>query len=514
MDVKQRISSAVKNYIFVSFGLNVVILLALLMVGYPYYEQNTDLMMQGLLYNITGEGASSYVLFMNVILAKIIKILLEIFDNVAWYSVVQYIMIFTAFNAISCIYLKRKNDKFRRTILGIFLTFVGFECYLRPSYFKTSAILCVAGLSILNVALLYGTVTRKTIFAVIISIGFNIISSFFSWRAFQYTFVLMTICIIINIIRNAGKLNAILHFILLITIMFVTSYSLHRIDRAIYEKDELQIQSYENKNVIEKIVMFGYPQYDANIGKQTNISEKNYSLVSSGYFLCGEQYAIQMATKIAALRRPLGLGSLIEFVRTVPINVFQNGLFYLTIIMLFLLLHSREVNRPLILSALLILAIVYYYIAYINFAWNSAYTHFIIWVPIATEVMLSQNELRDISYRNMMVWLVVFTIVLYNKFAGLIVTSIEHEDMKEKLYQNIREESTVCSVDLNSFLRKYSIFKRYPDGLLKEKNIVMLDGYYLLYNDFNHYMYHGEWNGETNITWLDCDRDYRWYLLE
>lgn len=76
MDVKQRISSAVKNYIFVSFGLNVVILLALLMVGYPYYEQNTDLMMQGLLYNITGEGASSYVLFMNVILAKIIKILL------------------------------------------------------------------------------------------------------------------------------------------------------------------------------------------------------------------------------------------------------------------------------------------------------------------------------------------------------------------------------------------------------------------------------------------------------
>ena len=124
MDVKQRISSAVKNYIFVSFGLNVVILLALLMVGYPYYEQNTDLMMQGLLYNITGEGASSYVLFMNVILAKIIKILLEIYDNVAWYSVVQYIMIFTAFNAISCIYLKRKNDKFRRTILGIFLTFV------------------------------------------------------------------------------------------------------------------------------------------------------------------------------------------------------------------------------------------------------------------------------------------------------------------------------------------------------------------------------------------------------
>ena len=103
MDVKQRISSAVKNYIFVSFGLNVVILLALLMVGYPYYEKNTDLMMQGLLYNITGEGASSYVLFMNVILAKIIKILLEIFDNVAWYSVVQYIMIFTAFNAISCI---------------------------------------------------------------------------------------------------------------------------------------------------------------------------------------------------------------------------------------------------------------------------------------------------------------------------------------------------------------------------------------------------------------------------
>lgn len=93
MNMKQKIVGFTHNYIVVSVVMNLVILLALSMVGYPRYEQNTDLMMQGVLYDIVGEGAPPYVLFINVILAKIIKSLIDNLGNIAWYSVVQYIMI-------------------------------------------------------------------------------------------------------------------------------------------------------------------------------------------------------------------------------------------------------------------------------------------------------------------------------------------------------------------------------------------------------------------------------------
>lgn len=513
MNIKQKVEDLTKNYIVMSVCINVVILLALSMIGYPHYEQNTDLMMQGCLYGITGEGASSYVLFINVVLAKIIIILIEIIDDVAWYSVVQYIMIFIALNCISCIYLKRKDDKFRRTVLSIFLFFVGYECYIRPSYLKTSAILCVAGMVLLKVLLILGRINSKLIFAGGIAFLLNIFSSMFSWRAFKYTLVVMLVLTIICISVNTMKPKLILYFMIMTMEIVCVSYGLHKVDSVAYSKYEQYTQAYEDKSAVEKIVMFGYPQYTRDIGNEIEVSEKNYSLVSGGYYLCSDQYAMQIAGKIASLKQAIGLRSIVGFVRNVPMNILQNGLFYLAVIMLFFSFVSREENRFLLLCTIP-LAIVLYYISYIYFAWDSAYTHFFIWVPIATEIMISNNQIKNICFKNMMVWLTVFAIVLYNKFSGVIVTNIEHSDMRECLHQNITEESEVCSVDLNSFLRKYSIFERYPEGLLKDKNIVLLDGFYSLYSMFEDYVYSEEWNDETNITWLDCDRDYKWYLLE
>lgn len=513
VNMKQKIVSFTHNYIVVSVVMNLVTLLTLSLVGYPRYEQNTDLMMQGVLYDIEGEGTSPYVLFINVILAKIIKSLIDNLGDIAWYSVVQYVMIFISLNGISCIYLKREDDKVRRTVLAIFLTFVGYECYIRPSYFKTSVILCVAGMMLLSVAFTSDGISRKSVFAIMISAFLNVLSSLFSWQAFKYSFAVMLVLTIICIFVNTIKPKLMLCFMIMTVVIVSASYGLHKVDSVAYSKHEQYVQAYEDKNAVEKIVMFGYPQYTIDVGNEIEVSEKNYSLVSGGYYLCSDQYAMQIAGKIASLKQSIGLRSIVGFVRNVPINILQNGLFYLAVIMLSFAFVSRSDNRFLLLCTIP-LAIVLYYIAYIYFAWDSAYTHFIIWVPIATEIMISHNQIKNICFKNMMVWLTVFAIVLYNKFAWVIVTNVEHSDMRKCLHQNITEESEVCSVDLNSFLRKYSIFRRYPEGLLKDKNLVILDGYYSLYSMFDDYMYSGEWNDETNITWLDCDRDYKWYLLE
>lgn len=150
---REKIKRVMKSYINISIIINICIILVLPLIAYPRYEQNIDIMMQTMLYNIVGQESSSYVLFMNVIFAKFIKILIETFDGVAWYSVIQYIFIFISLTSISCLYLRKEDGKLRRTILSVFLIFVGYECYIRPSYMKTSAILCIAGVFLLSAAI-------------------------------------------------------------------------------------------------------------------------------------------------------------------------------------------------------------------------------------------------------------------------------------------------------------------------------------------------------------------------
>ena len=514
MHIKNQSRELLKNYIYVALIINVCILIILSMIAYPRYESDMDIMIQSMLYNIVGKGSSSYVLFMNVFLAKFMKSLIETFDGIAWYSVIQYIMIFISLSSISCLYLRKEDGKVRRTILSVFLIFVGYECYIRPSYMKTSSILCIAGAILLIISLeAQGKRNIKKIVDIILSCSMVIISGMFSWRAFAYTFVISIALILIMQIIRKKKIVASVYFILVAVALSLFSYGLYAIDASTYAKHEDKVYGYEYKNALEKVVMFGYPEYTNDIGETIDVSEDDYTLATSGFFLCDDEEAMSIIDKAASITMDITPKNVLKFFRTIPINILQNGLFYMTVIMAVFMYWSKgKKNSLLVLTA--IVSTVAYMIAFFNYSWDNSYMHFIILVPVACLLMMQQEQIRHIDYKNMMIWLVVFSVVLYNKFSNMIVTSVEDSDMEATLYQDVTDDTTVCCVDINSFLKEYSIFEKYPEGLLADQDIVLLNGNYSIYSMFDDYIYTGDWNNETSITWLDCDRDYSRYLFE
>lgn len=511
---REKIKRVMKSYINISIIINICIILVLPLIAYPRYEQNIDIMMQTMLYNIVGQESSSYVLFMNVIFAKFIKILIETFDGVAWYSVIQYIFIFISLTSISCLYLRKEDGKLRRTILSVFLIFVGYECYIRPSYMKTSAILCIAGVFLLSAAIeVQGKKKIKKIIAIIVSCAMTVLSSMVSWRVFVYTFAISIILILINRVIRKQRIVVTVYFILISIALVLFSYGLYAVDASTYAKHEDKVYGYEYKNSVEKVVMFGYPEYTNDIGKTMNISEHDYNLAANVFYLCDDDSAMPIVAEIASIRMNITPQNILYFFRTVPINILQNGLFYMVVMMAVFMCWSKGRKNSLILLVAIV-STISYMVAYFNYSWNNSYMYFIIWVPIACLLMMQQEQIRNVDYKNMMVWLVVFAVVLYNKFSNMIVTSVEQSDMEEKLYQNVTEDTTVCCVDISNFLKNYSIFERYPEGLLTDNNVVLLDGEYSVYSMFDDYIYSGDWTDETNITWLDYGRDYHQFLLQ
>lgn len=514
MNIRNRICSVFRNYISISILNNISIVLVLSLIAYSRYEQDIDIMMQTMLYNIVGKESSSYVLFMNVFVAKFMKCLIETFDGVAWYSVIQYILIFISLSSISCLYLRKEDGKVRRTILSVFLIFVGYECYIRPSYMKTSSILCIAGAFLLITALeVQGKRNIKKIVDIILSCSMVILSGMFSWRAFAYTFTISIALILIMQIIRKKKWVVSVYFILVAVALSLFSYGLYAIDASTYAKHEDKVYGYEYKNALEKVVMFGYPEYTNDIGETIDVSEDDYTLATSGFYLCDDEGAMSIIDKAASITMDITPKNILKFFRTIPINILQNGLFYMTVIMAVFMYWSKGKKNSLLVFTAIVFTVAYM-IAFFNYSWDNSYMHFIIWVPVACLLMMQQEQIRHIDYKNMMIWLVVFSVVLYNKFSNMIVTSVEDSDMEATLYQDVTDDTTVCCVDINSFLKKYSIFEKYPEGLLADRDIVLLNGDYSIYSMFDDYIYTGDWNNETSITWLDCDRDYSRYLFE
>ena len=513
MNIRNRICSVFRNYISISILINISIVLVLSLIAYPRYEQNIDIMMQTMLYNIVGKESSSYVLFMNVFLAKFMKSLIETFDGIAWYSVIQYILIFISLNSISCLYLRKEDGKVRRTILSAFLIFVGYECYIRPSYMKTSAILCIAGIFLLIASIETAKKKMKKVADIFISCAMVVFSSMFSWRVFTYTFVISIALILINRVIRKQRIVVTVYFILTSIALVLFSYGLYAVDASTYAKHEDKVYGYEYKNSVEKVVMFGYPEYTNDIGKTMDISEHDYNLAANVFYLCDDDSAMSIVDEIASIRMNITPQNILYFFRTVPINILQNGLFYMVVMMAVFMCWSKGRKNSLILLVSIV-STISYMAAYFNYSWNNSYMHFIIFVPAACLLLMQQEKIAHIDYKNMMIWLVVFAVVLYNKFSNMIVTSVEQSDMEEKLYQNVTEETTVCCVDISNFLKNYSIFERYPEGLLADNNVILLDGFYSIYSMFDDNIYSGDWTDETNITWLDYERDYNQFLLQ
>ncbi len=97
--------------------------------------------------------------------------------------------------------------------------------------------------------------------------------------------------------------------------------------------------------------------------------------------------------------------------------------------------------------------------------------------------------------------------VLYYNFSDQFVSSVTEKPMEETL-DEMTLEGSVTAVDLNHLFGQYSTYKAYPKNLLIEKNIIVVNGNYGIYNNFEPYMYKQVlwdvpiwWYG----NWMDMD---------
>lgn len=150
--MKNRILNRIKrihsSYIVKAFILNTLVLIALLLFFKPV-EKSDDYYLGEIAYGAVSGKYDVHLVYNNIILGYLIKGLMILFPNVAWYTVLQVIFIFCAFFILTYYLLKMKTEWDIRLLIYFFLVWFGYECYIKITFTKTAAVLVATGVFML-----------------------------------------------------------------------------------------------------------------------------------------------------------------------------------------------------------------------------------------------------------------------------------------------------------------------------------------------------------------------------
>lgn len=501
----------IKKPISISFALNIIILLLLNLLSYSKFACNIDIMMQSVISNIYGGQDASYAVFSNIFITKILKTLYESLPTLAWYTILQVLMCFVALTAIGQRYLSEKNSKMHTVIYIVFDVFVGFECYIYPSYVKSAFILCFA--MVVQLTQILDVSKRNWTKLVGCLCGF-LMSGMLSRLGFFLGVLIGGVYYVINCLYHRTFSKKSFIHILTVLIAIIGLGVLWGANDKIYAAHISNWKTIkEYRNAIEKVEVFGYPDLAEEQIQDLGITEDQYNVIQNydEYMAVGTT-GLERVKDISEEKVAWNADNIIKFFHTVPVRWIKVSFAYLLLVCVIFLWESdaRDKKKKVIISLGWIFA--FYLLAYMTGIWNSRMTHFMIFIPISYWLMCGIGDKFEVSVRESCVFLAVFAVVLYYNFSDQFISSVQSKSVEEALEQTM-SDGGITAVNLNNFFGQFSAYEVYPKDLLMGKNMVIANGNYRIYDAFEPYLYKQELQDVPFIwygNWMDMDT----YLIE
>ena len=468
-----------------SLFFNICVYLVLNLIAYGRYEYNTDVVMQALLCNVTDTSPTSHVAFSNMFLMRIIKGLIKLVPSVAWYTWFVVLLAFISISALNYLILFDNHGRIKQITTVVFNIFVGYECYMYPSYMKSSIICAFA----MTVAALHIYRREKDILYYLIpSIGL-FIAGLLSIKSMIIGLICGIVISALQLLINKKCSKELLAPTIGIVASLLVVLVFYGADRYVYTKDgeegELIL---EYRGDIEKLTVFGYPKYSEKFDEELGINANQYK-----YMYSGDEYLVKNRSKeslsflkvLADEKISFNGEHLLEFFRTVPIRTIKVGYLYLFIIAIYTFNISKDKKQK---EIIIILSIIYilisYGILYFNYAWDNRVAQMIAFLPVIYWILSNSDDSIDISPKEFVVYLMVLGVVLYNNFSNHIVTTNPSSTIQEWIESTVREDKTEV-LNINSMLKSYSIYTPYDAKVSADDRIITMNGNCCIFPQYN-----------------------------
>ena len=486
-----------------SLLLNVLALVVVLLIGAPHYEYDMDVMMQAQLFNISGRWSTGMIAFSNIYVGRFLKLLCEFMTGVNWYTIFQYVLTFMSLWEIGRLFLKRNSSRIGNITFMIFDLFIGYECYICPSYMKTAAILGVSALYVCW-GILVGELTQKRwLQQIYIGIAL-LLAGLISWKALLLSGSLTTVYIILYMFVRKVKVDKKLGKELWMPLVsaLVLLVVLQVLDYREYQKVDGWSRVNEYRSAVEQVGMFRAPTYRADLGEKLGLQEYQYNVLVDGHYITSDGSAFEKLEKVTHAGRDFSWINILRFMRTVPVSLIQVSMFYGMFVLWLLLFFSHMDKKKVLLAATVIVTGLGYLIMFILASCSTSMVYFLILLPVGICALMNGKNMQATKEErhSALIYLALGTIVLYSGMGSSIVTKTNEGNINEELAEKVASlEQPWHVIGLNEYLKSYSAFERYDEGLIVGKNLVVLDGAYSLIPLYEGLIYPAGWNIDQPI---------------
>ena len=480
-----------RGKVWFAFLLNAVILSVLSMVFCAYYESSDDMGISNLVDGSRGSN-STHLIFLNRFVGMILKCLYQTISVVPWYVVLQYVILFLSFTAITYVMLQRLKSAYYFWVLTIFLTVFSYESYILIQFTKTAAIATVAGVALIFYGMFKDKVSKRMIF---FGYVLAIVGSFYRFDQFLAEIAMLATIGLYFLFWLRRKENIIQWKRLLCCIcvflgLIVFAKGLNLWDQAGYTSAEWE--NYSEFNLLRgRLYDFGFPGYEEHkeIYEEMGIDESASEMLAAYNLLDTEKFTTDKLRKIYDLKEKTKIDAnlLKEFVNSIPLRLLKIPSFYCATVILFCWLiacKKRWDNTLVVIFEILAVIVVYFYLFYVGrYMLNRIDVG--IWMAFSLVVLwVSDEERKDITQRSGIViagaTLLMYMYMWSPRLWGNCVASANDMWEKRAAIEEITKDKDclyLVKVKLLETYNAYRPFDRIPDNTID--NILPMGGWTL-----------------------------------
>lgn len=349
---------------------NLLILGAMAATMRPSFETNDDIVFAELGSGLRGVK-DAHLIFQNYGLGMIYRFLYAVTGRLPWYTIVQYMILFVAFTAITYVLVSRLGEISGLCLFVILVCGFGYEGYVHLQFTKTAGIAAAAA-----VFLLFYLLEQKKYswWGIIVGVLLAVIAYMYREDQFWASCGLMAgagLLFLFDLRKYRNKkLRRLGICVLTFGVLLLSVFGVDRWDSSKYRSAEWE--EYQEFNQLRsELLDYGFPDYDSNqeIYEELGISREAYELYKSWNFNDTEKFDTEVMKKLVDLKqkRPLTIRTVTAFLRRFPSDLLRMPMFYFFAIfaVLWLLCGKKDVCSVIsVLAECLLLVAVYFYLYY------------------------------------------------------------------------------------------------------------------------------------------------------
>lgn len=385
-----------------SLFLNVFCIFFFRLICEVHFDTDTDQFLNHILSGAYGENASAYG-WLHIITGYFLKTLYSVTPQVPWYALMQYACIFLSLLLLTNIIFKINSHWGGYAANILTLIVIGYECYARISYIKTS-VLCLT----IGCFIFYQICCKRISSKIYLILGvFLFLAGCLWWNKSFFLGMLMLFPCAYHLYRrkslNLYKGNK---RSILICLLIVLCPVFLEIGNGIYLRCNPEIEEYvKYAKTLEDINNYGWPDFFENYSQydELGISENTFYLLSKNAFV--DRYVVDFDKLVKIknfVNKPgITVSGFLNFTRTYPIHYFETGLFMGFLIFLILFFLSNADNKAKKVIYVFCGTGLFYYICYLTGIDDVEVIRTSIWMTaiisilgFAHDITVKEQELR------------------------------------------------------------------------------------------------------------------------